>query len=81
MKFGQLIVYNIRNILLQIAENGAGRLVLDLFLFSKTASYEVEVDNTLVSICLDSPQLEHTIKTSCMNTQTVDLEICFILSF
>ena len=81
MKFGQLIVYNFRNIFLQIAGNGAGRLVLDLFLFSKTASFEVKVDSTLVSICLYSPQPGHTIKTNCMNIQTVDPKICFILSF
>ena len=37
-KFGQLIKYNMRNIFLQNhAENGEGRLDLDLFLFLKKA--------------------------------------------
>ena len=43
MKFGQLIEYSVRNIFLQNhAENEAGRLVPDLFLFFKKALYEVE---------------------------------------
>ena len=38
MKFGQLIEYNKRNIFLQnYAENEAGRLVPDLFLFLEKA--------------------------------------------
>ena len=38
MKLGQLIEYYKRNIFLQnYAENKAGRLVLDLFLFFKNA--------------------------------------------
>ena len=45
MKFGQLIEYSVRNIFLQNhAENEAGRLVPDLFLFFKKALYEVETN-------------------------------------
>ena len=37
-KFGQLIEYNKKNILLKYhAENGAGRLIPDIFLFFKKA--------------------------------------------
>ena len=41
MKFGQGVEYNKSNIFLQNhAENKAGRLVPDFFLFSKKALYE-----------------------------------------
>ena len=43
MKFGHVINYNKRNIFLQKhAENEAGRLVPDLFLFLKKALCEVK---------------------------------------
>ena len=43
MKFGQVIEYNKRNIVLKNpVENEAGRLVPDLFLFFKKALYEVK---------------------------------------
>ena len=43
MKFGQLIEYNKRNnLFIYHAENKAGRLVPDLFLFVKKALYEVK---------------------------------------
>ena len=43
MKFGQVIEYNKRNIVVKIpVENEAGRLVPDLFLFFKNALYEVK---------------------------------------
>ena len=41
MKFGQFVEYNKRNIFLH-AENEAGRLVPDLFLFLKKASCAVK---------------------------------------
>ena len=37
--------------------------------------------NTLVSAYLGSLQLGHTIKVNCIEFQTVDPEICSILSF
>ena len=43
MKFGQLVEYNKKNVLLQNhAENEAGRLVPDLFLLFKKALYKVK---------------------------------------
>ena len=43
MKFGQLIVYNVRNVFLQNhAENKAGRLVTNLFLFYGKALYKIK---------------------------------------
>ena len=43
MKFGQLMEYENRNIFFKShAENEAGRLVPDLFLFFKKAFYEVK---------------------------------------
>ena len=44
MKFGQIIQYNKRNIFLKKhAENQAGGLVQDLFLFFKNTLYQVKV--------------------------------------
>ena len=48
MKLGQLIDCNKRNIFLQ-AENKAGRLVPDLFLFFKYAYYEVKASGLQLS--------------------------------
>ena len=43
MQFGQLIKYNVRNIFFKNdAENDAGRLDLDLFLFANEGFYKVK---------------------------------------
>ena len=47
MKFGQLMKCNKRNILL--AENEAGKLAPDLFLFFKKALYEVKTSGLQLS--------------------------------
>ena len=44
MKFGQLLEYNMRNIF-KPAENQAGRLVPDLFLFFKKALFEIKASS------------------------------------
>ena len=50
MKLGQLIEYNEKNIFLQNhAENEAGRLVSDLFLFFKKALYELQAGGRQLS--------------------------------
>ena len=50
MEFGQLIECNKRNISLQIhAENEAGRLAADLFLFIKKPIYEVKASGLPLS--------------------------------
>ena len=50
MKFGQLIEYDKRNLFFKnYAENEAGRLVPDLFLFFEKASYEVKVSGLQLS--------------------------------
>ena len=48
MKFGQLSEYNMRNIF-KPAENQAGRLVPDLFLFFKKALFEIKASNQHLS--------------------------------
>ena len=49
MKFGQLIEYNKRNIFFNNhAENEAGRLVPDLFLFLKKALCKVKTSGLLL---------------------------------
>ena len=62
MKFGQLIQNDKRNIFfIKIhAENEAGRLVPDLFLFFKKALYELKVSVLQLSfniLYIDGPQL------------------------
>ena len=59
MKFGQLIQYNKRNVFFKIhAENVAGRLAPDLFLFYKKAVYEVKASVcSWISLYFDSLQL------------------------
>ena len=56
MEFGQVIEYNKRN---NHAENEAGRLILDFFLFLKKVFYGVKASGLqlLVLIYFDSPQL------------------------
>ena len=50
LKFGQVIEYNKMNIFLQNhAENEAGRLVPDLFLFFKKALYGVKTNSLQLS--------------------------------
>ena len=50
MKFGQLIEYNNRNTFLKThAQNEAGRVVLDLFLFFRKALYEVKASGLQLS--------------------------------
>ena len=69
MKFGQLIEYIVKKIFLKNhAENEAGRLVPDLFLFFEEALLEVKA---LVSIYFDSSPLGYTIKSNYIKLQTV----------
>ena len=50
MKFGQLIEYNQRNIFVQNhAQNEAGRLVPDLFLFIIKALYQLKASGLQLS--------------------------------
>ena len=51
MKLGELMEYNKRNIIFfkNYAENEAGRLVADLFLFFKKAYYEVKASGLKLS--------------------------------
>ena len=83
MKFGQSIDYNKRNIFLQsYAENEAGRLVPDLFLFFKKAQYEVKASGLQLSfVILRKSSTCHTIKINCIKLQIIDPEICSILIF
>ena len=60
MKFGQLIEYDKRTIFFfkNHAENEAGRLVPELFIFLKKALYEVKTSAVQLSFnYFDSPQL------------------------
>ena len=66
MKFGQLIECNVRNIYFKKhAENKAGRLVPDLFLFFKKALYKVKTKSWHPSFNLyfGRPPLGHKTKT------------------
>ena len=58
IKFGQLIEYNKRFSFKNHAENEAGALLPDIFLFLNLALYDVkkQVVYSLVSIYFDSPQ-------------------------
>ena len=57
------------------------RLDPTLFAFGK-ALYEVKASGQdLVSVNFGSPQLGHTIKTSCITFQTADPDILLILFF
>ena len=71
MKIGQVIKHN----------NSSGRETSS-FLFSKKLYYmrEKPVVWSLVSVYCNSPHSPwHTIKTSCIRLQAIDLEICSIL--
>ena len=61
------------------AENEAGRLVPDVFLFFKKALYEVKASSLQLNfnIFRQSSTL-HTIKTNCSELKTIDPEICSI---
>ena len=64
------------------AENEAGRLVPDLFLYFKKTLCEIKARvSTLMSIYVGSPRLRHTIKVNCIKCLTIDPGICSILIF
>ena len=75
------VEYNNRNIFLKNhAENKAWRIVSDLFLFFKTALYEVKANELQLSFNIfREPLTWHIIKTNCIKLQTIDSEICSIL--
>ena len=59
IKFGRLREHNMRNVFLKTsAENEAGILVLDIFLFFNKAFYEVKASQHVVSIFFDSLRLK-----------------------
>ena len=64
IQIDQSIEYNLRNICLQIhAENKAGRLVPDIFLFLRKALYKVKVSiQHLIFNIFDRTQLGYTIR-------------------
>ena len=82
MEFGQVIEYNKRSIFLRKSCRKCDREIISrrcvCFLIKLYRSLKQVVCN-LISICFDSPQL--TIKTNCINSQAIDLEICSILIF
>ena len=64
------------------AENEAGRLVPDLFLFFKKSFYEVKANGLQLSFnIVRQPLTCHIIKTNCIKLQTIDpaIEISSIL--
>ena len=62
------------------AENDAGRLVSELFLFLKKVLYEVKVSGLQLSFNIYiSPSNWHTIKSNCISLWNIDLEIWSIL--
>ena len=64
------------------AENAAGRLVSDLFLFFKKALYEVKANGLQLSFNIfRQPSTWHTIKANFVKLWTIDPEICSILIF
>ena len=75
MKFSQLIEYNKRNIFFKNhAENEAGMLVPDPFLFFRKASCEVKaIVLQLGFIVFQQPSTWHTIKTNCIKLQTTKM--------
>ena len=78
MQFGQFIEYNFRNIFFKyLAENEAGRLVPDLFLFFKNAVRKVKTNGqhlfNIALIYFGRPLLKNAIKTNFITCQTVDL--------
>ena len=82
MEFGQVMEYNKRNIFLQKSckkwDRETSSRCRVCFLIKLYRSLKQVVCN-LVSIYFDSPQL--TIKTNCINSKAIDLEICSILIF
>ena len=71
MKFGQLIEYNYIEetyFFKKYAQNEAGELVPDFFLFFEKALFEVKASGLhliIVSVYFESPLLEQTIKINC----------------
>ena len=70
------------------AENDAGRLVSELFLFLKKVLYELKVSDLQLSFNIYiyiyryiyiSPSNWHTIKSNCISLWNIDLEIWSIL--
>ena len=68
MEFGQLKEYDKRNIFLKKshAENEAGRLVPNLFLFFKKALYEVEASGLQLSFNISRLALDSFSITFCV---------------
>ena len=83
MKFGQLTKHKVRNNFPQNhAENEAGELFPDLFLFFEKLLYKAkQVVNTLVLIYFVRSRLRNSTKTNFITFQIVDPEICSILIF
>ena len=77
MRFGQLIEYKVRNIFIKkYTENETGRLVPDLLFYFKKALYKVKASSLqLIFNTFTQLLTQHTIKTSCVKLQTIDLEI------
>ena len=83
MKFSQFIEYNMTNVFLQKACKKRGRrLIPDLFFvffvcffFKKHSITSKQVVSNIVLIYLGGPPHEHTIKSNCITSQTVDPEI------
>ena len=81
MKLGQAIEYKILSFK-NYAENKAGRLVPDVFSFSKKALYQVKASGLhLSSNIFRYPSTQHTRKANCIKLQTIDSKICSILIF
>ena len=83
MKFGELIEYNKRKIFLQkLCKRWVGRLVPDLFLFSRKAAYEVKASGLQFSFNIVwYPTSRHTLKTNSKYLWTIVPKICAILIF
>ena len=84
MKFGQSIEYNRKNMFFQKScKNEAERLVPELSLFFKKALLKIKTSgkHILALIHFGRPRLRHTIKANFITFQTIDSEICSILTF
>ena len=83
IKFGQVIEYNKRNILFKNhVQNETRMLIRKLFLFFKRAFYEERAGGLQLSFNIFwQSSTWHTIKTSCIQFQTTDPDICSILIF
>ena len=83
MKFRQLIDHPKRNIFIEnYAENEAGKLVPDPFLFFKKAVYQVKARCLQLDFTIfRQPSTQNTIETNCLKIYAIDPEICSILIF